>query len=335
MINIEKLPDSVRSFPEEMLFQLDNGRKELLDSPIGCVVVDSNRKVKHLREIYGFRVKPDGVFGDLLPSGISFADLFADVNTRGFLRKLAGQMFDDVDTEMFYAPYIPLTVLSDSIVLQSNENKLVFNANGTVTIAEFLDCLNAVRYGCNSDRCRKKSLDNVLSGVEFFSEGYNSCIKGVDSPFYNLYSVRELFNPITRIEAAYILVVCRGIFGSICDGVYDIGINFNWECPNDVLQGYDDGFRYKVSCSHYKCDESGIVSINARDYFSDCTFSEFIGQVRTGFRAVPMPMFMSLVELGIENVFYFQYPDGNLNPFDELSRGELCYLLSCIAEKVS
>ena len=334
MVDKEKLPYQLQDYDECQLEGVDTVRKKLLDSPIGCIVADAGGSVKRLGEIFDFVVKPDGVLGDVLPSGASFETIFKDSNTRGLLRNLAGEMFDDVDMSAYYAPHIPLAVLSDSVSVQSEGDKLRFNPNGVVTVAEFLDFVNAVRYGSGCAGRGVKSPDGLLNGSEFFSAGYNACINGVGSPFYGLYSFRGLFESITRIEAAYILVVCRCIFGSVCGSTFDIGLSFNWECPNDVLQGYSDGFFYKVSCSHYRADESAVISVDIKDYIGSDSFFDFMKKVRTGFKPIPIPMFMSLVELDINGVIYTPFDDSCLNPLDELTRGEMCYMLSGIAKFV-
>ena len=44
--------------------------------------------------------------------------------------------------------------------------------------------LNAIR---NANRVRKKALDNLSNEEDYFNEGYNSCLAGISSPFFNLY----------------------------------------------------------------------------------------------------------------------------------------------------
>ena len=56
--------------------------------------------------------------------------------------------------------------------------------------------------------------------------------------------------------------------------------------------------------------------------------SAFRQEIQSGKKAIPLPMFMSLIELGILDLFDFC---GNLAPTKEVSRLELAYFLSRLA----
>ena len=68
---------------------------------------------------------------------------------------------EDVIRDAFYTPYIPLISLTGCVPPQTKDGKAYFNPDGTLTIAEFLDGLNSIKYGANSNRTRKKTLDNI------------------------------------------------------------------------------------------------------------------------------------------------------------------------------
>lgn len=139
--------------------------------------------------------------------------------------------------------------------------------------------------------------------------------------------------PITRLELAYITVICWSQFidkfNNLYGGSFYLGINFDWELPSDILSGYKDGFDYKVSKISID-EEYDIVSLDVKDYKSDRTMEEYKEDMQSGVSAIPMPMFMSMLELGILDLF--NYEDNNLNPLKEVSRGELCYFLTKLAK---
>lgn len=239
----------------------------------------------------------------------------------------------DVQPNKFYTPYIPLAVLSGCITPQVKDNLTYFNPNGTVSIAEFLDGLNAIKYGANSNRRRKKTLDKISNPDDYFNEGYQDCIRGISSPFFNLYTRKELLEPITRIELAYITVICWNQFlqkyNNLYGGQFYLGVNFDWENPSSLLDMFEDGYDYKVS----KCIKDldyDIISLNIKDYKGDETMSEYKRNLKDGVHCIPMPMFMSLLELAELDLFY--YEGSRLDPIKEVSRGDLCYFLTMLAK---
>lgn len=261
------------------------------------------------------------------------------------LRKAATEMFSeinpltnerDVSESAFYTPMIPLVTLTGVVPHQvDSEGKIYFNPTGTVTVAEFLDSLNASKSCSSSREGRKISLDNVSNTSDFFNVGYNQCLSGMSSPFYRLYKRRELMQPITRIELAYITVVCWRDFmtrcGTLVGGRYALGINTNWDSPARYLKKFSDGLSYKV---YKKCrvteDGSKIVSFHARDYLSDMTMTDFKLAMKDGLRGIPLPMLMCLVELDALDLFYFE--NMRLDPLKEVSRGELTYFMIKLAK---
>lgn len=266
-------------------------------------------------------------------------DLFTDTELSSELRKTASKMFcatnpltgdKDVFKSERYADCIPLVTLTGTFPPQlDEEDNSYFNPNGTVTVAEFLDSLNAIKFGSNSTQNRKKSLDNISDEKDFFNEGYQSCVDRYSSPLYNLYTRIELLHPITRLELAYIVVFSWGRFkekfGSVFDGDFPLGISFNWNSTKDVLDDFEDGYDYKVSKKFIiDFNELEIMSINLKDY----TFTNIVDlkeSIKSGDTPIPYPMFMALLEMYQLKLFYFE---GNrLDPIKEVSRGELAYFL--------
>jgi hypothetical protein len=239
----------------------------------------------------------------------------------------------DVNSRSFYTPYIPLVVLTGCITPQVQDNKTYFNPDGTVSIAEFLDGLNAIKYGANSNRSRKKTLDKISNTDDYFNEGYQSCIRGISSPFFNLYTRKELLEPITRLELAYITVICWNQFlekyNNLYGGQFYLGINFDWENPSELLERFNDGFDYKVSY-FLKDVDFDIISLHIKDYKGAESMTEYKRGIAEGKHSIPLPMFMSLLELYKLDLFY--YEADRLDPLREVSRGELCYFLANLAK---
>lgn len=332
-----------KSLPDEVnvVKSLSDGKQSLIDSPIGDIISNKGN-ILPLSSIYDYKVTLNDPLSSALPVGTTF-DIFAEnKDTKDFLRDVAEQMFphtnpnthlDDIQRDAFYTPYIPLVALTGCIPPQTKDGDAYFNPNGVVTIAEFLDGLNAIKYGCNANNHRKKTLDNISTDTDYFNEGYQSCIRGISSPFFNLYTREELTKPITRLELAYITVICWSQFiekfNNLYGGSYYLGINFDWELPSEILSNYVDGFDYKVSKISID-EEYDIVSLDAKDYKSDRSMTEYKEDMKSGVSAIPMPMFMSMLELGILDLFY--YDDNYLNPLKEVSRGEFCYFLTKLAK---
>ena len=78
----------------------------------------------------------------------------------------------DIGSDSYYSHLVPLVCMSGCILPQSDDNgQQYFNPDGTVTVAEFLDSLNALKFGCNSDINREKSLDSISNEDDFFKMG--------------------------------------------------------------------------------------------------------------------------------------------------------------------
>ena len=245
------------------------------------------------------------------------------------MQDIACKMFDDVSRNKSYTPYIPVVISSGCMVAQIQDNKPVFNEDGTVSLADFLDGLNSIYLGANSNLSRRISLDNVSTADDYFNEGYQACIRGISSPFFNLYKRKELLEPITRLELAYITVLCwdqfLNKFNNLYGGKYYLGISFDWEAPGKVLSFFRDGYDYKVSQTVVST-EYNTASLNIKDYKpEELSMTDYKLSLKEGQYAIPMPMFMSLLELSELGVFNF--PLDRLDPLKEVSRGEFCYFI--------
>lgn len=314
------------------------GKSEFSSSPISECLIDNNEVIP-LSQMFDYEVDAQCNLAKSLPIGSSFSAILRNDAVLNSFRKIACNMFKatdfrtgelDVSYSDYFTPYIPLVILTGCMTPQYDNDVAYFNPNGTVSVAEFLDGLNSIKYGCNSNRSRRKSLDNISDVDDYFNEGYQSCIRGISSPFFNLYTREELLKPITRAELAYITVVCwnRYIekFNSIYGGTYFLGVNFDWENPNEYLTKFEDGLDYQVSKI---CYDNCAISLNIKDYKQDRTMSEFKEDMKNGISAIPIPVYMSLLELFVLDIFKF---GSRLDPLKEVSRGEFCYFLTMLSK---
>lgn len=312
---------------------------DLQESPIGKIVF-KNGRILPLSQLYDFKVLKGDPLAEALPEGTTFCELLESDILDEYMTKMASDMYPninpltgqpDVTGKEYYAKYIPLVSLTGCVAVQTHDGQAFFNPEGVVTVADFLDGLNALSHGANSNKTRQKSIDNISDTEDYFNEGYQSCIRSMSSPFFNLYTREELMKPITRIELAYITVLCWTRFvdkyNNLYGNAYDLGVNVDWYSPGTVLEHYTDGFDYKVSCIRLD-KEHGIISLNIKDYKSDRSMTEYKADLRNGKTPIPLPMLMSLVELGAIGVWHF---DKALNPLSEVTRGELCYFYAKLA----
>lgn len=318
--------------------ELQQSKSELINGFLGEVLSKDN-EILPLSDIFNFEVKEGSKLAEFLPVGCNFDMILNDENTKEYLADLASnKMFQhinpltnkkDVEQDSFYESLVPLVTYSGVVPPQLGDDGVAyFNPLGTVTIAEFLDSLNALKFGCNGATKRKKSLDNVSEEQDYFNEGYNSCIKGYSSPFFNLYTREELTKPITRLELAYITVVCwidfTVRFNTLCGGSYYLGVSFDWNNPNkEFMHRFSDMMMYQIS-KHVLNIRYDVVSLNIADYKeADKTMTQFKQDIKDGVSAFPVPMYMSLLELCNLGLFYFE--NDTLDPLKEVSRAELCY----------
>lgn len=334
-----------KDYPDKinMSQDLNKGKDEILESPISSIVLGKNNDIRPLSQIYDFKVDSSSPLSEFLPSGATFDSIIESDDMKSYMRQVAVDMFknenpntgdSDINKDAFYTPYIPLVVLTGAMTPQLDSlSNTLFNPEGTVTIAEFLDSLNAIKFGCNSNLRRKKSMDNISDESDYFNEGYQRCIRGISSPFYNLYTREELLRPITRCELAYLTVICWDSFiekyNNIYGSVYYLGINFDWENPSEYISKFEDGFDYNAS-KIILDEEHDVISLNIKDYKSDRTMDEFLEDIKLGVSPIPLPMFMSMVELDILGLFH--YSDLRLDAIKQVSRGELCYFITMLAK---
>lgn len=245
-------------------------------------------------------------------------DMFSSINPRTSV--------EDVSGDEFYASIIPKAIIGGIITPQTDEKGVtLFNGEGTITIAEVLDGFRALKRGVNAGDKRAKSLDNVSNVSDYFNEGYNMLCKSYASVFYNLYERSELFRPITRLEFAY-LVVCSGYFKGVFESKYPMGVTFNWLSPSKYVGRFVDCPRYNVSL----VSVGGLPSHNIKHYKGNKSVTEYLSAIKRGYSAIPLPMFMSMVELGVQDLFI--YKDDELNPLRQLTRGEFSYCFSKLAK---
>ena len=322
------------------------GRESLLSSPLKDIVARKNGDIKSLSTIFGYKVGKSDIFSEAVPVGTEFTPIFESDDVRYLLESIATNMFSnvnpktgklDIDVDDYTTRFIPLVVLTDTIPPQVENDNIYYNPKGTVSIAEFLDGLNAIKYGMNSNKTRKKTLDNISTEDDYFNEGYNECLRGMSSFFYNLYTREELLQPITRCEMAYIITLCWNQFLSkysdLYGGRFYLGYTFDWEHPLDSLICYKDGTDYKIS-KIVKDEDMSTVSLDLREYKGINTMGQYKQNMLSGTSPIPIALFMPLIELDNLGVFNFETEskDGfELAPLKEVSRGELAYVLTQLA----
>lgn len=319
-------------------------------NPLGAIVLKDNSEFIPLSRIYNYTLDSRTQLSQIpeLKIGTSFRDIVSIPVLDDYLRGIATDMFNkenpltktvDVPYNAFYTPTIPLIVGTNTMVVQEKDGVHYFNPNGVVPIAELLDGFTAIKFGANSNRERKESLDKVSNVNDYFNEGYQECVSGYSSPFYNLYTKEELLQPVTRLELAYITVLCWRRFlekyDALFGGAFELGINFDWLHPADVASMFKDIESYNIGVLR---NETGAVRLNIKDYLvqssgEKLSMKNYLKLVKNGKAPIPLPMIMSLIELGVLDLFYFE--GGYLNPLREVSRGEMSYFLTRLADNFS
>lgn len=243
----------------------------------------------------------------------------------------------DIDLSSDYISTIPAVVLSGVIPTQRDLDKReYFNPDGVVSRAEFIDMLS--KAGTLDTGASGTSVDKLVTAEDYFCQGYNSLVQGYSSPLYRLYTREELSESITRGELAYILVLCNKSFrgdASIFGGEFTVGLYTDWEKPQRYMSLFEDGKSLKLT--RRKVDTiidgqptNAVLEIDLRKYKGEKSMSEYIESIRIGKSLLPVPVFMSLVELSHKGVF--KYDDGRLSPLKEVSRLEMSYLVTKLLE---
>lgn len=279
-----------------------------------------------------------------IEEGYTLWDALHNEEYKELLKSVAERLFPNTnpltnknDLEGVSHPeYIPLVLGSGSMYPQYEKGKAYFNPEGSITVSEFLDSLVAIKVGRTSGENVKKSLDGMSDKGDFYNEGYNNMLKVLSSPFYRLYTREELMRPITRLDLAYLTVVCweefTTKFDALYSGRYDLGVNVNWNTPQRYAHNFEDGTDYRVFKKCFNTEYGDIIDINVGNYKGDSSMTDFKQSIQNGSRGIPLPMFMSLFELHALDLFPF---NGRLDPLKEVSREELCIFLVKLAKVFS
>ena len=228
----------------------------------------------------------------------------------------------DAPLNAYYSPYIALALYCKLLPPQIDDKyRLWFNPRGSVTVGEFFDSLNAIYKGYNANENRHTSLDNVSYDTDYFNEGYNRVVTTFANPIYALYGRKDFLRPITRLEVAYILFFGLHLLSTETNYIDNdkIGITYDWlNETEDILHTEEENKELKVSVL-----KDGSL-FDFKSYLQDDFVEDYIKAVRQGTSYVALPLIASLIELGISGVMY---NDDTLNPLDDLSRGELVYIM--------
>lgn len=247
----------------------------------------------------------------------------------------------DIDRTAYYTKFIPLVVNSGLIPPQKSlDGTEYFNPNGVVSVAEFFYMLNSIKYGSSGYENGKTSVDGVVTNKDYFSEGYNSIVNSPASPLYHLYTRKELTEAITRAELAYITVVgWRDFRGrkKLHGGRFSTGLRVNWDTPARYIGKFKDGKNLKVSKKVVDIvdlseNDSDLQEIDLKSWFNPLgiKFKAYLENVKQGRSALPLPMLMSMIELDVLDLFY--YEGSTLSPLRQVSRGEMTYFLTKLAK---
>lgn len=245
------------------------------------------------------------------------------------LSELCTSVFPKDKFDKFYTPYIALATGTNTIPPQINANgEIIYNPDGSLTFAEFIDSLSAFVSGMNSEK-RRLSLDKLSTKEDYFNAGYNACVNRYSNPLFNTYTRAEFKKPITRLEMAYIIVLCWDKYRSFFTSKHDLGISFDWSAPKDILSKYEDGMKYKIRKTVIDV-VSDVVSLDIRDYLDGNSVTDYLNNVQAGTEPIALPMFMSLVELFEAGIFTSS--DGCLHPMYQVNRAEWAYTISKLAQ---
>lgn len=237
----------------------------------------------------------------------------------------------DIDANSKLTPYIGLVTFADAMSPQYDDSgNAYFNPNGVVSVGDFLSSLSAIKIG-EDEASVSASLDGMSDVGDFYNAGYNMCLETLGSPFYRLYSRTDMTTSITRAELAYILVVCWSDFTDKYDTVYSgrfpVGVNLNWNNPSKYIGKFKDGRSYKVYKKCHETDVGRIIAVDLNFYKGEeVNMASFRQQIKSGEKGIPLPMFMSLLEIDALDIFPF-FDEVSLEPMKEVSRGELAYIL--------
>lgn len=280
--------------------------------------------------------------------GTGFWDLINDVQVRNRLDAEAESLFPhinpntrnkDVQSGTYYSYMIPIVTATGVVPPQQDEKgRYYFNPNGVVSRADFIDMLNAIKYGSNQHSKHKTSLDRVVRQEDFFSAGYDALVRGYSSPLYKLYTKRELMSPITRAELAYITVVCWKEFTKdipLRGGRIPVGVHVDWEQPKIYMRKFSDASKLRIARKRsdkieLDKDVQSMLLTDIKPYRGNRSMTEFIKQIRSGNALLPLPMFMALVELDYMGMFYFANKE--IAPVREVSRGEITFFIMNLAK---
>ena len=280
--------------------------------------------------------------------GTGFWDLINDAQVRNRLDAEAESLFPhinpntrnkDVQSGTYYSYMIPIVTATGVVPPQQDEKgRYYFNPNGVVSRADFIDMLNAIKYGSNQHSKYKTSLDRVVRQEDFFSAGYDALVRGYSSPLYKLYTKRELMSPITRAELAYITVVCWKEFTKdipLRGGRIPVGVHVDWEQPKIYMRKFSDASKLRIARKRsdkieLDKDVQSMLLTDIKPYRGNRSMTEFIKQIRSGNALLPLPMFMALVELDYMGMFYFANKE--IAPVREVSRGEITFFIMNLAK---
>lgn len=177
------------------------------------------------------------------------------------------------------------------------------NALGTVSVAELLYGI-----GCLKEVSDEGVTDEAVRKDDYFSNGYFSCQPRISG----MYSREELVQPVTRLELAYLTLICWNGFQRKPWDEPEYGVLFPW-------MGYSVS-EYPDLPDFERVPDSCV-----------CNMKEHVGKAASGEELASLDEAMSLVTLAKMGILTC---DNGLEPFRQVTREEFCVFLCMLAQAI-
>lgn len=280
-------------------------------------VLGSMASIQGIQDAAGYQL---GVSATLI-------DVLAAPAVKAALQEAVGKAFPDIRGDEWYADNVGLAVMLGVIGGRPDPvgNGLVFDGDAHVTRAEWIVMLNRLfspkEYVelINRPAMSKPMADGVVPAETWFLQDYNFLV-GSDGPLAGIYTLEELSQRISRAEAALFF--------------NNAGYHFNLPTrfiPERIAE-------YKVSFADMASMEmmpkllvaEGVEGLLYRprlsSYLEGLTVTERLIHAQSGLLDFPYPLFQAITRLNLNKIMN-GYPDGNLYPFEPLTRAQALALL--------
>ena len=274
------------------------------------------------------------VNGTPLGTSAGIMDVLASQQVAPELLKAVQETFPDIEGHEWYAPNVGLAVMMGLIGGRPSPdgNGLVFAGDDLVTRAEWMTMLNRLTsykeylYDISQPKKAEASPDGVVPIGTWFLSEYNHLVAG-DNYLGNTYTLEELSQPVSRAEAAYIFAENNHIMFSL----------FDPKNPMQYKNHFPDIESLEINPIMKDLLNLGYLMPvgNLSDFCNGLTVTETLVLAEKGEADFPFPLYRAAMNLNLANVLN-GFPDGNLYPFEPLTRGQaLALLFKAATEKPS